>query len=268
MSDRGFEQSLDDLERGATRGGDAGAPQGEAADAATHPSVAALRARFGDAILHHTVMAGDEHVVYIAPERAAEILGWLKSDAEQRYDLLKDLTAVDWGGGRPLEVVYELWSMANRRALRVKATLPLASLEIASAVPVWSGANWLEREVYDLFGIQFIGHPDLRRIMMPDNYAEGHPLRKDFPLRGRFSRAEQTRRALAQAVEDHYTPEELEIGRQPARRGGAAAVEATVRPTSTSPHATPPQPTHPDDYGMGASGSAAGGAPSPGGIGQ
>jgi NADH:ubiquinone oxidoreductase subunit C len=60
---------------------------------------------------------------------------------------------VDYGGGRPLEVVYQLWSIPHRRALRVKATLPLSALEIASAVPVWSGADWLEREVYDLFGI-------------------------------------------------------------------------------------------------------------------
>ena len=64
-------------------------------------------------------------------------------------------------------------------------------------VPLWQTANWLEREVYDLFGITFRGHPDLRRIIMPMDYAEGHPLRKDFPLRGRFTRPEQTRRALS-----------------------------------------------------------------------
>jgi NADH-quinone oxidoreductase subunit C len=91
----------------------------------------------------------------------------------------------------------------------VRCKLPLDALEIDSVVGLWAGANWLEREVYDLFGVTFRGHPDLRRILMPQDYAEGHPLRKDFPLRGRFSRAEQTRRALAQDVERFYGAEEL-----------------------------------------------------------
>ncbi|MGH7481903.1 MAG: NADH-quinone oxidoreductase subunit C, partial [Longimicrobiales bacterium] len=138
-----------------------------------------MRERFGAAVLRHEIMAGDEHVVFVAPDRCSEMLGWLKEDEAQRFDLLKDVTAVDYGGGRPLQVVYELWSIPHRRQLRVKAELPLDHLEIDSAVPIWATANWLEREVYDLFGVQFTGHPDLRRIMMPEHYAEGHPLRKD-----------------------------------------------------------------------------------------
>jgi len=208
-----FEKGLAGLETGAASA-DPGEPIGAAADAASHPSVAALRGRYGDVIGHHTVMARDEHVVYVQAERIYEVLGWLRDDAEHRYDYLKDVTAVDYGGGRPLEVVYQLWSMQHRRALRVKAVLPLTDLIIDSVEPLWATANWLEREVFDLFGIRFRGHPDLRRIMMPENYAEGHPLRKDFPLRGRFSRAEQTRRALAMAVEDFYTPQEMSVAHE------------------------------------------------------
>lgn len=180
-----------------------------------HPSVEALRARFGDAVLRHEVTARDQHVVFIPPDRNLEILSWLKDAPDQRYDFLADVTAVDYGGGRPLQVVYQLWSMSHRRALRVKCELPLTGLEIDSVCGLWRSANWLEREVYDLFGIQFRGHPDLRRILMPENYAEGHPLRKDFPLRGRFSRAEQTRRALSQDPQDYYIPQELAVGREP-----------------------------------------------------
>lgn len=189
--------------------------RGPAADPTLHPSVAALREHFESAVLHHEIVAGDEHVVYIPADRVIEILGWLKDAPDHDYDMLKDLTAVDYGGGRPLQVVYQLWSIRRRHALRVKVELPLDALEIESVTGLWASANWLEREVYDLFGIVFRNHPDLRRIMMPDTYAEGHPLRKDFPLRGRFSRLEQTRRALAVNLERDYTPEELEIGGTP-----------------------------------------------------
>ncbi len=180
-----------------------------------HPSVVAVQERFGDAVLRQEVVAGDEHIVYVDPPRVLEILKWLKEDLDHLYDYLSDVTAVDYGGGRPIQVVYQLYSITHRRALRVKAELPLSGLEIDSVVPLWDAANWLEREVYDMFGVVFRGHPDLRRILMPERYAEGHPLRKDFPLRGRFSRAEQTRRALSQEPEDYYIPEEFDTGREP-----------------------------------------------------
>lgn len=209
MADQ-FDKGLDGLETGPEATAGAETPRAAAAEA-EHPSITALREQFGDAILHHELHAGDEHVVFMAAERSVEILRWLRDDPGQRYDYLADLTAVDYGGGRPIQIVYQLWSIPKKRALRLKAELPLAALEIETVVPIWSTADWLEREVYDLFGVEFRGHPDLRRIMMPDTYAEGHPLRKDFPLRGRFSRAEQTRRALSYDLEADYSPTELEI---------------------------------------------------------
>ncbi|MGH7448033.1 MAG: NADH-quinone oxidoreductase subunit C [Longimicrobiales bacterium] len=273
MSAKSFDEALSGLETGVDIPADPGAPRGEPADASSHPSVAALRGRFGDAVLHHTIFAGDEHVVYIAPERARELLQWLRLDDAQRYDMLIDLTAVDYGGGRPLEVVYQLWSTTEKRQLRVKATLPLTSLEIDSVVEIWHAADWLEREVWDMFGIHFRGHPDLRRIMMPDNYAEGHPLRKDFPLRGRFTRAEQTRRALSMAVEDFYTPEELEAagGLPPApavTREGSTVRQPAAPPATTGKGAAgaPDRPNDPQDWSPGTSGSAADGTPGPKGA--
>ncbi|MCI0434703.1 MAG: NADH-quinone oxidoreductase subunit C [Gemmatimonadetes bacterium] len=218
MSDAGdFRHALDELEAGAAGGADAQPDAGASADPSTHVTVAAVTARFGPAVLHHAIVAGDEHVVRVARERLIEVLTWLYDDAGQRYDLLQDLTAVDWGGDRPIEVVYQLWSIPHRRNLRVKTALPIDDLEVPTVTGIWATANWLEREVWDMFGVRFRGHPDHRRILMPDNYAEGHPLRKVFPLRGRFSRAEQTRRALAFSVEEHYAPQELAVAEDVAR---------------------------------------------------
>lgn len=188
------------------------AQRASSGDPSDHPSVAALIERFPDEVQRHALNAGDQWVVWIRPEKSHEILAWLKSDPNHAYDMMSDVTGVDYGGGRPVEVVYQMFSTAHSRALRIRCPLPLDALEIDSVYDLWKAVDWLEREVFDLFGVTFRGHPDLRRILMPDDYAEGHPLRKDFPLRGRFSRAEQTRRALAQDVERFYLAENLEAG--------------------------------------------------------
>ena len=176
------------------------------------PSVAALRAAFGDAITRHAVSCGDT-IVYVDGARVHDVLAWLKTDAGQRFDYLTDVTAVEYRDPeRPLEVVWQLRSLPRKADLRIKVELDKrASLEVPSVWDLWRGADWLEREVYDMFGVTFAGHPDLRRILMWETYAEGYPLRKDFPLRGHFSRAEQTRQALAANPEAHYSMEELSI---------------------------------------------------------
>ena len=184
-----------------------------AAAAPPYPEeIKVLRATFGDAILRHAVSCGDM-IVWVDRERAHEILAWLKDPAGQDFDYLTDITAVDYRDPeRPLEVVYQLRSLARKVDLRVKIPLDKNQpLVVDSVYDLWKGADWLEREVYDMFGITFTGHPDLRRILMWETYAEGYPLRKDFPLRGNFSRAEQTRQALAANPEAHYSIEELSI---------------------------------------------------------
>jgi len=184
-------------------------------EGADHPSVSAIGSRFPGAVVRHEISAGDQHVVFLQPAHLFDVLKFLREDDAQAYDFLADATAVDYGGGQPLQMVYQLWSNTHKRPLRVKCELPLDALSVESVAGIWHTANWLEREVLDLFGIEFRGHPDPRRIMMPDDYAEGHPLRKDFPLRGRFSRAEQTRRALNPDVHHHYHQAELDIGGEP-----------------------------------------------------
>ncbi len=177
------------------------------------PSVASLRTLFGDAIGRSLVSCGDT-LVYVDRDRAHEILAWLRDAPEQRFDFLTDITAVEYRDPeRPLEVVYQLRSLERRADLRVKIALPADSddLEVDSVTDLWRGANWLEREVYDMFGVRFAGHPDLRRILMWETYAEGYPLRKAFPLRGRFSRSEQVRQALAADPEAHYSLDELSL---------------------------------------------------------
>jgi NADH-quinone oxidoreductase subunit C len=178
----------------------------------TNPSAAALRQQFGDAIHRVEVVWGVTNV-YVRPERVLDIVRWLHDDSSQRYDYLSDVTAVEHRDiESPIEVVWHLRSLPFRRFLRVKAQLSRTKpLEVASVWSIYKCADWLERECFDMFGIRFVGHPDLRRILMWEQYREGFPLRKDFPLRGRFSRAEQLRQALAANPEARYSMEELSI---------------------------------------------------------
>jgi len=175
-------------------------------------SAAALSGRFGRDVLRAFESCGDT-IVLVTRDRAHDILAWLRDDPAQGFDYLTDVTAVDYRDPElPLEVVYQLRSLARKVDLRVKIPLDKqGDLTVDSVVDLWRGADWLEREVYDMFGVTFRGHPDLRRILMWETYAEGFPLRKDFPLRGQFSRAEQTRQALAANPEAHYSMEELSI---------------------------------------------------------
>ena len=161
-----------------------------------------------------TAVARDgETVVYVMREQLLDTMRWLKDTPGQQFNYLVDVTAVEYRDReRPLEVVYFLRSLDRRADIRIKVELnPAEELVVDSVYSLWQGADWLEREVFDMFGITFRGHPDLRRILMWETYAEGYPLRKSFPLRGRFSRAEQVRQALNANPEAHYSMEELSI---------------------------------------------------------
>ena len=163
--------------------------------------------------VREAVARDGERIVYVARDRLLEAMTWLKETPGQEFNYLVDVTAVEFRDReRPLEVVYFLRSLERRADIRLKVELqPSEELAVDSVWSLWHGADWLEREVYDMFGITFRGHPDLRRILMWETYAEGYPLRKSFPLRGRFSRAEQVRQALNVNPEAHYSLEELSI---------------------------------------------------------
>jgi NADH-quinone oxidoreductase subunit C len=163
--------------------------------------------------VREAVARDGETIVYVPRERLLEVMTWLKQTPGQEFDYLVDVTAVEYRDReRALEVVYFLRSLKRRADLRVKVELDTSKeLWVDSVWELWHGADWLEREVFDMFGVTFRGHPDLRRILMWETYAEGYPLRKSFPLRGRFSRAEQVRQALNANPEAHYSLEELSI---------------------------------------------------------
>ncbi len=181
---------------------------------AMNPSVEALRAQFGAAIGRAEVVWNDT-TVYVERTKVAEVCAWLQGDPSQSYEYLVDVTAVEHRDAmRPIEVVWHLRSIKFRRFLRIKAEIAKdgkTPLAVPSVWGIWKGADWLERECYDMFGIRFEGHPDLRRILMWEQYKEGFPLRKDFPMRGRFSRSEQLKQALAANPEARYSMEELSI---------------------------------------------------------
>jgi len=153
--------------------------------AAANPTAAVLAARFGDAVIRSEVIWG-ETTVFVTREALHAVIRFLHDDPGERYDYLVDVTAVEYrDGARPIEVVWHLRALGHRRFLRLKVELPKRGpLWVPSVIDIYSGADWLERECFDMFGIRFEGHPDLRRLLLWEQYKEGYPLRKDFPLTG------------------------------------------------------------------------------------
>ncbi len=154
-------------------------------DIEMHPALFVLRSVFPESIVD-AVRFRDETTIHVARERWREICLFLRDHPRVRLNFLSDLTAVDMLRLRQsprFDVVAQLYSLPNRVRVRLKTGVDDGE-PVPSLVPIWNGANWLERECYDMFGITFEGHPNLKRMLLPDDWAEGHPLRKDYPLRG------------------------------------------------------------------------------------
>jgi len=140
---------------------------------------------FGDKVYSITIAHG-ELVMVVDRAIIVPVCKLLRDDPDFQFDFLSYVTAIDWSAMKKeprYEVIYQLLSLKKTHRMRVKAGVPDSDPSIETVCDVWQGANWMERETFDMFGIIFRNHPDLRRILMPDDW-DGHPLRKEFPLGG------------------------------------------------------------------------------------
>ncbi len=148
-----------------------------------HPAIARLLA-WNPKAVEGVKFDRDEMTIYVERSAIREACALLRSDTNCPFNYLSDVTCVDWYPSEPrFEVIYQLLSMPNKERVRLKVRLSGESPTLESITSVWPGANYFEREVFDLFGVRFSGHPYLRRILMPEDW-QGHPLRKDYPVEG------------------------------------------------------------------------------------
>ncbi len=139
-----------------------------------------LKATFGDSVTEIKTEGVIQPYAKIKPDALRDVSLFLRNDPEIQCDYLKCLSGLDYGKGL-LGVVYHLGSIAKKHNITLKVEVPAEKAELATVSDIWESANWHEREAYDLIGIRFLGHPDLRRILLPDDW-QGHPLRKDFKV--------------------------------------------------------------------------------------
>jgi NADH-quinone oxidoreductase subunit C len=148
-----------------------------------HPGLARLLA-WNPAAVQGVTFDRDEMSIYVERGAIREACALLRDNPACPFNFLSDVTCVDWLPNEPrFEVIYHLLSIAKKERVRLKVRLDGTSPAVESVTSVWPGANYFEREVYDLFGVRFTGHPYLRRILMPEDW-EGYPLRKDYPVEG------------------------------------------------------------------------------------
>jgi NADH-quinone oxidoreductase subunit C len=149
----------------------------------THPAIAKLLA-WNSAAVEGAKFDRDEVTIYIERAWLREACVLLRDDQVYAFNFLSDVTCVDWFPSEPrFEVVYHLLSIAKKERVRLKVRLEGSAPAVDTITSVWPAANYFEREVFDLFGVRFIGHPYMRRLLMPEDW-EGHPLRKDYPVEG------------------------------------------------------------------------------------
>jgi len=204
-----------------------------------------LQAQFGDAV----GPLSDEKIdpfAFVKGDRIVEVCRWLKDTPGVDLDFCEDLTAVDWPKRNAIEVVYHLFSYKHRHGIVLKVEADRAQPVVPTIEGVWKAANWMEREVYDLFGVTFSGHPDLRRVMLPDDWV-GHPLRKDYQEAGGYHGIPNLREnplVELRRLDEVRIAEHARTNPPPAPPPKAPAAPAGPAPASPAGGA-PPAPTTP-----------------------
>jgi NADH-quinone oxidoreductase subunit C len=211
-----------------------------------------LGAQFGEAVSALSETKGDRFVT-VKGEKIAEIGAYLKTTTGLELDFCRDITAVDWPARQVIEIVYHLYSMTHRHGLVLKVEVNREAPAVATVEGVWKAATWLEREIYDLFGVNFVGHSDMRRLLLPDDWV-GYPLRKDYQEAGGYHGIGNTRAEplvqLAKATDEVRKALASEAAAVAAAAAAAAppAAEPAVpvaAPAVAAPAAAPAAPVAP-----------------------
>lgn len=171
-----------------------------------------LQSKLSSQILTSELSLGDV-VINVKQEHLHDFLKILKIDSQLKFNIFLSVTCVDWMDKKDerFEIVYHLLSTSNNIRVRIKSFIPESKPEVESACDLWSGANFMEREVFDMYGIKFRNHPNLRRILMYEEFV-GHPLRKDYPLQGKQPRIKLRYPEVTNTARSMSRPELVKIG--------------------------------------------------------
>ena len=182
--------------------------------AKSEPLLELLKGKFGDQLLDPRIELGD-CVVGIERTLLFDLFQNLKTDPELRFNMIIDITAVDWMDSKTnrYEVVYHLMSLSNLYRLRIKVEVPESDAVIDSVASLWSGANYMERETWDMYGVVFKGNSDLRRLLLYEEF-KGHPLRKDYPVQGKQPRVKLRAPEVRNTAVDMTRPALVQINKK------------------------------------------------------
>jgi len=205
-----------------------------------------LKAQFGDAVGDLTEAKIDPFVT-VKPDKIVEICRFARTEAGLDFDYCEDVTGIDWPARNLIEVVYHLFSLQHRHQIVLKVETDRGQPSVPSVQGVWKAANWLEREVYDMLGVKFVGHPDMRRILLPDDWV-GHPLRKDYQEAGGYHGVTNTRPDPLVRLGGKVDAERKAIAAAappPAPAPAPAPPPSPALPPSPPPSPSPPPPPSP-----------------------